>query len=245
MNAKLYSLHISHPGIAARRMLELKGIDYEVVEIWPGLQRASLRMHGFRGGTVPAIRLEGKRLQGSTTISRALEELVPEPPLFPADPDERRRVEELEEWGERELQEVPRRLLRWGLVRRVSLRRWIAEDAHVPAAGVAARTGGPTARYYARLSHADNDAVRRDLEQLPALLGRVDDHVADGLIGPGRDNAATFQVLSTVRFLAEFEDLRDLMNRHACTEAARAVFPEFPGPIPAFLPRDWLAVTST
>ena len=240
MTAKLYSLHISHPGIAARRMLDLKGIEYEVVDIWPGLQRASLRMHGFRRGTVPALRIEGRRIQGSTAISRALDELVPDPPLFPADPERRRRVEELEEWGEKELQEVPRRAIRWGLVRRVSLRRWIAEDSEVPGPGLAAATGGPTARYYARASHANNDTVREDLRRLPEMLARVDACVAEGVIGPGEDNAATFQVLSTVRLLDEFEDLRALMARHDCTRAAREVFPDFPGPIPAFLPRDWL-----
>ena len=240
MKAKLYSLHISHPGIATRRMLELKGIEHEVIDIWPGLQRASLRMHGFRGGTVPALRIEGHRVQGSTAISRALDELVPEPPLFPVDPDKRRRVEELEEWGERELQEIPRRAIRWGLVRRVSLRRWIAADAEVPGPRLAAATGGPTARYYARVSHADNETVRADLARLPELLDRVDAAVGEGVIGPGEDNAATFQVLSTVRLLDEFEDLRGLMPGRAATAAARTVFPDFPGPIPAFLPRDWL-----
>ena len=240
MTAKLYSLHISHPGTAVRRMLELKGIEHEVVHIWPGLQRASLRMHGFRGGTVPALRIDGQRLQGSTEISRALDELVPDPPLFPSDPERRRRVEELEAWGANELQEVPRRLIRWGLVRRVSLRRWIAEDAEVPGPRMAAATGGPTARYYARASHANNDTVREDLAQLPNLLDRVDACIAEGLIGPGEQNAATFQVLSTVRLLDEFEDLTGLTAGRPATAAAREVFPEFPGPIPAFLPRDWL-----
>jgi glutathione S-transferase len=165
---------------------------------------------------------------------------VPDPPLFPADPDRRRRVRELEEWGEEELQGVPRRLMRWGLVRRVSLRRWLSEDADVPSPGLAAATGGPTARYYARASHANNDTVREDLARLPELLDRVDACVAEGLIGPGEDNAATFQVLASVRFLDEFEDLRGVMIGRSCTAAAHEVFPDYPGPIPAFLPKDWL-----
>lgn len=240
MKAKLYSLHISHPGTAVRRMLELKGIEHEVVDIWPGLQRASLRMHGFRGGTVPALRLEGRRIQGSTAISRALEELVPDPPLFPADPGLRRRVEEVEEWGEKELQEIPRRAIRWGLVRRVSLRRWLAEDADVPGPRLAAATGGPTARYYARASHASDERVREDLRRLPELLDEADALLAEDVIGPERQNAATFQVLSTVRLLDEMEDLRGVVHGRPVAAAARTVFPEFPGPVPAFLPPDWL-----
>jgi glutathione S-transferase len=41
---------------------------------------------------------------------------VPEPPLFPADPDRRAAVEEAERWGERVLQPVPRQLFRYLIV---------------------------------------------------------------------------------------------------------------------------------
>src|ERR687891_620593 len=41
----------------------------------------------------------------------ALEERYPEPPLYPADPDERRRALELEDWFDEELGPYLRRLL--------------------------------------------------------------------------------------------------------------------------------------
>ena len=91
-------------------MLESKGLDYEAIWLLPGLHPALLRTRGFRGGTVPAIKLDGRKLQQSRAISRALEEIRPDPPLFPADPDERREVEEAERWGDEQLQSVPRRL---------------------------------------------------------------------------------------------------------------------------------------
>ena len=116
MTAKLYSLSLSHPARASRLMLELKGIDHEVVDLLPGMHPVQLRAARFRHGTVPALKVDGKRIQGSVPISRFLERLRPQPPLFPAEPAPRRAVEEAEAWGERELQPIPRQIFRWGTV---------------------------------------------------------------------------------------------------------------------------------
>ena len=43
---------------------------------------------GFQGGTVPALKLDGRRVQGS--LARALDELIPERPLFPGGAEARR-----------------------------------------------------------------------------------------------------------------------------------------------------------
>src|SRR5579859_453902 len=98
-------------------MLELKGIDYQSVKILPGMQRIQVRLLGFPGGTVPALKLDGRRIQGSREIARALDDLQPDPPLFPADPELRRQADEAERWGEEEFQDFPRRIFRWGLAR--------------------------------------------------------------------------------------------------------------------------------
>jgi glutathione S-transferase len=108
-------MSISHPSQVARKMLELKGVEYERVDVVPFNQRVQLRLAGFRGGTVPALKLDGRRVQGSREIARALEERWPEPPLYPTDPGLRARVEEAERWGEEQLQPVPRRLFRFGI----------------------------------------------------------------------------------------------------------------------------------
>ena len=92
-------------------MLDTKGIEYELAKVLPGTQRVHLRLVGFRGGTVPALKLDGRRIQGSRNIARALEQFKPEPPLLPAEPGTRARVEEAERWGEDVLQPVPRRIL--------------------------------------------------------------------------------------------------------------------------------------
>ena len=138
MTAKLYSLATSHPAHAARAMLERKGIEHEVVDMLPGMHPLVLRAAGFRGGTVPALKLDGAKVQGSLRISRALERAKAQPPLFPDDPGRRRAVEAAEAWGEGELQPVPRRIFRWGTVRQQELRRWLGELAGVPLPGLGA-----------------------------------------------------------------------------------------------------------
>src|SRR5436305_9865630 len=105
---------ISHPSQAARRMLQLKGVEFELVNVQPLNQRVHMRLAGFSGGTVPAMKIDGQRVQGSRQIARVADELWPEPPLFPADPELRARVEEAERWGEERLQPIPRRLVRYG-----------------------------------------------------------------------------------------------------------------------------------
>jgi glutathione S-transferase len=221
-------------------MLELKGVEYRSVNVLPGMQRVQLRLVGFPGGTVPALKLDGRRVQGSRQIARALEEMTPDPPLFPADPDLRRAADEAERWGDEELQDLPRRLFRWGLVRHLYLRRWLSAASGLPAPAVAARLSGLNARYYARLAHADDAAVRRDLAELPQALERADQLLADGVLQTDPPNAAGLQVLCSVRALDCFTDLHPVVDRHPSAAAAERLFPDYPGPIPAFLPREWL-----
>src|SRR5690242_20833417 len=111
MSVKLYGLAVSHPSHAARAMLEHKGIEYEMVNFPPLSQPIALRAAGFRGRKVPALKVDGRRIQGSLEISRAIDALEPERPLFPA--DRREAVEEAEAWGERDFQPLPRRFFRW------------------------------------------------------------------------------------------------------------------------------------
>ena len=225
-------------------MLELKGVEFRLVRVLPGMQRIHLRLVGFRGGTVPALKLAGRRIQGSRQIARAVEQLEPEPPLFPAEPKLRAGVEEAERWGDEELQGLPRRILRWGLVHDVGLRRWLVEESKVPAPAVVARASGVNARYYARAVGADEAMVRSDIARLPELLDRAGGLLADGTLSTDPANAATLQVLCTVRSLDAFVDLHEHVVTHPSAQAARELFPDYPGPIPSFLPPGWLGVLS-
>ena len=149
-------------------------------------------------------------------------------------------MEEAEAWGERELQNAPRLLIRWGLVRDPGLRRWLAEAAGMPLPALAARTSVPVARYYARAIGADEAAAHRALTELPAMLDRADALLADGTLATSPPNAATLQILASVRAIDSFTDLQPQLAGRPSTLAARELFPDYPGPVPPFIPRPWL-----
>jgi glutathione S-transferase len=64
-----------------------------------GAHALGLLARGFHAMTVPALTIDGRRIQGSRAISRALDAIEPRPPLFPSDPDRHRAVAEMERWG--------------------------------------------------------------------------------------------------------------------------------------------------
>ena len=241
MAATLYSIAISHPSQAARLMLERKGIEHEIVPVQPGWQPFVLRLKGFRGTTVPALRIDGRRIQGSRRISRELDRIQPDPSLFPGDPERRRAVEDAEEWGDRALQPVPRRLFRWALASRHDMRQWMARDVmRVPAPELVALTLGPIAKAFSHKSRGSDERVRADLAVLPGMLDHVDALIADGTIGGDEPNAADFQIGTCVWSLTSFSDLRPLVEgRPAATLAGKLLAPPKMN-VPSVVPVGWV-----
>jgi glutathione S-transferase len=241
VSAKLYAMAHSHPAIAVRLMLDRKGIKAEVWNILPGLHPIVVRAAGFPGRTVPALRIDGERIQGTLDISRRLDGIQPDPPLFPHDPDERTAVEDAERWGHDVLQALARRVFRYAALTSNPIRAWMAgEVVGMPFPRVAGLAYKPVIVYFAHIVGASGDAVRRDLEQLPALLDRCDELLAAGTIGGEQPNAADFQILTSIRLLLCHTELRPIVERWRCARAALELVPAYPGPIPTALPRRWL-----
>jgi glutathione S-transferase len=91
--------------------LAVKGVTYRRVEL-PGLLHRPVQRLRYGRPTVPGLTLaDREKVIGSVAICRRLEELVPEPPLYPGDPDARARVEAAEDWGEQVLQNAVRRIV--------------------------------------------------------------------------------------------------------------------------------------
>jgi glutathione S-transferase len=239
MRATLYGIPMSHPVITARLALARKGVTYDERTLLAGAHPVLLAVAGFRPTTVPALRLDGQRAQGSLAITRALDAAIPDPPLFPRDPGARAAVEEAEAWGERELQPVSRRLIRRSLVLSHAQRRWFAETAMpLPAPGVVAVALAPTARIFARLAGADTQSTRADLAAVEGLMDRVDALLAAGTIGGEQLNAADCQIAPSVRMLLAFADLREQIEQHVTAAGwARTLVPDYPD-IPAALARN-------
>jgi glutathione S-transferase len=240
LEATLYSMSISHPARAAGLMLRHKGIDARRVEVPPGSQQLLMRARGFRHGTVPGLRLDGKRIQGTLQISRALEEAQPDPPLFPADPAERAAVEEAERWGESTYQPAPRRIFRWAAAHDDGLRRTLARTTGIPAPGVASTLLLPVAQIYMRFEGGGEAAARRDVAQLPDHLDHVDELIAAGTLGREQLNAADFQIATTTRILLNFPQLQPIVEQRPAAEHAMRIVPEFGEALPVELPADWL-----
>ena len=240
MEATIYSMKISHPARTAELMLAHKGIEAKRVEVPPGSQRLMMRRHGFRGGTVPGLKLDGERVQGTLEISRGLEEAQPEPRLFPGDRDARDAVEVAEVWGERSYQPVPRRIFRWAVSSDSDLRTIMAKSIGAPAPGVTQWAMWPLAQFYVRYEGGGEKAARRDVAELPSHLDKIDGLIADGTLGGEELNAADFQIATSTRVLLNFPQLRPLIEGRPAGEHAMRVAPDFGREMPVELPADWL-----
>jgi glutathione S-transferase len=247
MTAKLYAMPASHPSMAAALMLERKRFEYETAWLLLPLTGPILRLRGFPPRTVPALRIDGRKIQGSREISRALEELRPEPPLFPRDPGRRREVQETERWGDEELQQAARRIEVWELRRdRTMVGTQLADARAIQGARIplnprlAAATSGPTIAWYARMLGATDEAVRRDLAQLPGMLDRVDAWIAAGVLGGAEPNAADFQIAPSLSLLMTVEELQAAIEPRPAGRLALSLVPEYPGRSAGVLPADWL-----
>src|SRR5882672_8727535 len=182
MEARLYVIPASHPSICSALMLEHKSIEYKRTDLMPVISKLALRALGFPRKTVPALKVDGQRVQGSREIARELERLRPEPALFPSDPEKRAAVEEAERFGDEELQHPIRQLLWWSIKQDKAPLRSYSEGARlgVPI-DLAMMTAAPIVALSARFNEADDENVRRDIAALPALLQRVDDWIAAGV----------------------------------------------------------------
>lgn len=237
MANKLYVIPGSHPCAAVEAALKLKEIPYERVDWLPIVSRALARAtYGARN--VPGMKLDsGEKLVGSRTIMRRLDELVPEPALYPGDA----RVQEAEAWGEDVLQEVARRLS-WAVLKRVPrAAESFTQDANMPVPAWMARPSLPlVTKASARLNHESDASTQADLRALPGHLDRVDAWIAEGVLGGHRPNAADLQIGASLALLAALGDIRPLIEGRPCERLAGYLAP-VTGSAPAgVLPAAWL-----
>lgn len=243
MQARLYGFSISNAANTARLTLAFKGVETKWVELLPGLHPLLLRGFGFRGGTVPALKLDGRKIEGSLAITQALEAAVPEPSLYPSDPERRRAVEEAERWGEAELQMLPRRIFRWVFAHDNAARAHIASELGMPLPTLLGALNWPVARALAARVDADEEHARANLADLRDTLDRVDALIADGVIGdPEHPNAADFQIAPSIRSLDAVAELAPLFAGRPCDALARRLMPDFPDAPPQLLTPELLSL---
>ena len=240
MTAPSITLHVlppSHPCRTAERALELKGLQFEKVELAPGAHVEEMtKIYGAH--TVPGMLLNGEPVHGSRAILARLEELVPEPPLYPSD-----AVREAERWGDEELQDLGRRMP-WGALHfRPEAAGLLAGGGSLDPAGTdfAIRMVRAAWRYHGISAQRLYD----DLQGLPAKLDHVDALVQDGVLGGQDPNAADLQIGSTLSALLTVGDVRPLIEGRPAEQVARKWFEDRPGLIPAgAFPAGWVPAPS-
>jgi glutathione S-transferase len=241
VNVRLYNIPGSHPAMAVQLMLDHKGIPYKRTDVFPVASKGIVRALGFPRNTIPAMKIDGEKVQGSRQIARAIERLRPEPPLFPSDPEKRAAVEEAERFGDEELQHPVRQPIWWALRKDRAPLESFSEGAKlgVPIS-LAVKTAAPVVAMAARLNESSDENVRADLAALGGLLDRVDGFIEAGTIGGEELNAADFQIAPTVRLAMSMQDLRPLIEARPAGKHAERVQPKLPGDIPPIFPAEWL-----
>ena len=153
----LWHLKVSHYNEKARWALDHKRIAHVRRAVTPGGHpRVARKLSG--GDTLPVLVLDGEAVGDSTRIVEALERRWPERPLYPADPGERRRALELEDFFDEELGPYSRRLVMAHTIPDARLMlATFAPDAHGPRLA-AARAIFPLVRRRVRRDYRTDDA---------------------------------------------------------------------------------------
>jgi glutathione S-transferase len=177
----LWQLEISHYSEKARWALAHKGVPHRRRSPLPGSHMAvALALTRGREKTFPILQLDGRTIGDSTAIIAALEQRYPEPPLYPAGPEQRRRALGLEEFFDEELGPYARFLPFHELVNEPEIFAEVASEAVPGPLGKAKPLVGLYARTYASLRFGvrDKGAAQVAREKIYAAMDRLDAELA-------------------------------------------------------------------
>jgi glutathione S-transferase len=165
---RLYQIPFSHNCVKVRRALDLKGLQYDTVDINPldrrTVKRASDQM------LVPALVDDGHAVADSTAILLHLERAHPKRPLLPADPEQRAECLVLEDWADASFMELTRRLAYWRIFASPGvLDRLFLPRAPKPVQRVGAQASKGLLRVRFRMSERQNRLDEREARRLAAL----------------------------------------------------------------------------
>lgn len=160
----LWQIDISHYNEKARWALDYKEIDHGRRSVLPGVHiPVALALTRGEHPTTPVLQLDGRAIADSTAILAALERLYPDPPLYPADPEQRARALELEEWFDENLGPHTRLLPFYELIQEPEIFAEVAAESVPGPLGKAKPVIGAYARAYTSVrwnANSDEDAVR-------------------------------------------------------------------------------------
>jgi glutathione S-transferase len=247
----MYTLYVipgSHACRSAMLMLEHKKVPYRRVDAVPLLHPLVARLHGFdaggqtrtagasrplalrlgdRLGTVPALACDDQRISTNRAIARFLDDHHPEPPLFPADPEQRSAVEEAERWANEALQMDARRItLAWAARERSSIDRATADGRMGYLLYRSARARRLIIPMIGRFGFAVGETDPDLLAELPPMLDRIDAWISDGVLGGAQLNVADFMVAPSLALILYRPDALPLFEGRPALELVDRLLPE-------------------
>jgi glutathione S-transferase len=225
--------------MTAEAALELKGLEFEKVALPMPHTEEMERLYGPGNTTVPGLTIDGEeKVHGSVAILERLEELVPDPPLYPEPIAD--AVREAERWGDEQLQDLGRRLP-WGALHFRPEAVGTFAPPHEPLDPRGTDFAIRFARSMWKYHRVSAERLAEDLAGLPAKLDHVDELERTGIVGGERPNAADLQIGSTVRVLLTVKDLEPLLDGRPAAQLARRWFPDYAGEVPAgAFPPGWV-----
>jgi glutathione S-transferase len=186
----LWHIQISHYSEKVRWALKFKGIDHARRAPLPGTH-IPIALAMTRGAqiTFPVMQIDGRTVGDSTAIIGALEERYPEPPLYPADPEERARALELEDYFDEQLGPYTRFIAFHELTNEPEIFAEVASQVVPRPLSRAKPLVGAYARAFtsARFGVRDRDKAAVAREKIAAALDRLEEELGanggDYLVG--------------------------------------------------------------
>jgi glutathione S-transferase len=204
-------------------MLEHKAIPFRHVSLVPGLHRVYVRLRGFPGDRVPAVRFaDGSLAQGTRPLARALDAIRAEPRLVPDDP----RVQEAERWGDEVLQQWARRMVVEAGIRDPNL---LHERGGAGRLGHLLTRRDRSRRHMARAVkmafRMTPQQLREDQTLVDEMLDRVDAPIAEGVLNGEQLNCADFQIATSLALVDYRLDVRQRLRRRPAAQLMDRVLP--------------------
>jgi glutathione S-transferase len=205
-------------------MLELKGLPFRRVNLVPGFHRAYVRLRGFPGDRVPAVRFaDGSRAQGTRPLARALDALTPEPRLVPDDP----RVEEAERWGDEVLQQWARRMVVEAGIRDPDLLHDHGDSGRLGHLLLKHRRPRRQMARLVRTGFRMTPAqLRDDRDRVDEMLEHVDELIAAGVLNGERLNCADLQIATSLALVDYRLDVQRNLRGRPAAELMERLVPE-------------------
>ena len=220
----MYGIPGSHAARTGELMLQHKGIPYRRKDLEPGFHRIYVRLRGFKGDRVPAVKFaDGRRGQGTRPLARVLDEIQPEPRLVPDDP----RVEEAERWGDEVLQQWARRMAASGGARDPDLLHERGGEGRLGALLVkgSERRRRFVAKMVLRAFRVTKEQIAEDATRVDELFDRVDAWIAEGVLNGDELYCADFSIATSLALVDYRVDVRPRMEGRPLYALVERVLP--------------------